>query len=308
MYVKNLLRCGFLIAGMVLLGIAGARAAAPAQKSFATPEEAVDALVQAVDADDRQAVRAVLGDVSAWAFSGDRTADRAAAARFTASYAEKHALVREGDKATLTVGNQDHPFAFPLVKVGERWRFDTNAGKEELLARRIGQNELSAMQVLRAIVDAQIEYASVDRDGDGVVSYARRLASRPGKRDGLFWPAKAGEEPSPLGALVAQASGEGYRKDAKGPTPFHGYYFRMLEGQGRNATSGPLQYVVRGRAIGGFALVAYPARYGNSGVMTFIVNHEGQIYQADLGPKTASVAANMRLFDPGEGWSKVDAR
>ena len=191
MYVTNLLRCGLLIAGMVLLGIAGARAAAPAQKSFATPEEAVDALVQAVDAEDRQAVRAVLGDVSAWAFSGDRTADRAAAARFTASYAEKHALVREGDKATLTVGNQDHPFAFPLVKVGERWRFDTNAGKEELLARRI---ELAPEKVrlLDAVAqsvwarDALLEAHGLPAGDRGIVQ-ADAADPAIGARCGILW-------------------------------------------------------------------------------------------------------------------------
>jgi hypothetical protein len=310
--IRNLLRGGLLVAGLAVL-VGGAQAAAPQQKAapqktFASPEEAVEALVSAANSADRNAALAILGDARTWLFSGDTAADRATTRRFAASYAEKHAIVREGDKASLTVGNADFPFAFPLIKVGERWKFDTDAGKEELLARRIGENELSAIQVLRAIVDAQIEYASMDRDGDGVLSYARRLASRPGKRDGLYWPVKAGETPSPLGALLARASGEGYKKEAKGPTPYHGYYFRLLEGQGPGASSGALDYVVRGRAIGGFAVVAYPARYANSGVMTFIVNHEGQIYESDLGPKTAEVATKMRRFDPGAGWAKVDLR
>jgi hypothetical protein len=225
---------------------------------------------------------------SATRASGSRRATPSPIARrashFVAAYETKHAIQRDGDKATLVVGSDDYPFAFPIVKSGEKWRFDTAAGKDELLARRIGQNELDVIKVLQAIVDAQNEYASEDRNGDGVLAYAQKFASSPGKHDGLYWPAKAGEPPSPAGALVAQRRGAGLR-EGPGPTPFHGYYYRMLKGQGKNATSGAFDYVVRGRAIGGFAVVAYPARYGNSGIMTFIVNHDGKIYQADLGPK-----------------------
>ena len=215
---------------------------------------------------------------------------------------------RDGGKATLTIGNEDFPFAFPLVQSGEQWRFDTASGKEELLARRIGGNELSSIRVLQAIVDAEQEYASEDRAGDGVPAYAQRIVSRPDKRDGLYWPAKAGEPQSPLGVLAAQAAGEGYKQREQSPTPYHGYLYRMLKGQGKNAGSGAFDYVVHGRGIAGFAVVAYPAKYGNSGIMTFIVNQDGKIYQADLGPETKAKAEGMQRFDPGKGWTAVDAK
>lgn len=284
----------------------GADAAPKAQRSFASPEEAVQALVQAVKSKDRAATLAVLGqDASAWISSGDAAADRASIARFVAAYDAKHEIARDGDRATLTLGDDDFPFAFPIVRTGERWRFDTAAGKEEMLARRIGENELSAIKVLQAIVDAQMEYASEDRDGDGIPAYAQKFASSPGKHDGLYWPTKPGEAMSPLGPLVAQATREGFRTNGKGPSPYHGYYYRMLKGQGKNAASGALDYVVGGRAIGGFAAIAYPARYGNSGIMTFMVNQDGKIYQADLGPNTQALARQLQQFDPGQDWSLV---
>ena len=285
-----------------------AAAAAPAQKSFATPEDAVNALVQAVKRQDRNAVLAALGDASEWLSSGDVAADRETVERFLSAFDEKHTIVRDGDKSTLMIGSDAFPFAFHLVRSGDAWRFDTASGKEELLARRIGRNELSAIEVLRAIVDAQHEYASEDRVGQGVLAYAQRFASRPGKRDGLYWAAKAGEPESPLGVLVAQAAHEGYKQGDNPPTPYHGYLYRMLKGQGANARSGAFDYVMRGRAIAGFAVVAYPARYGNSGIMTFIVNQDGQLYQADLGPGTKTKAEGMQRFDPGKGWVAVDAK
>jgi len=295
----------------VLVGVlvaTGACAAAPAQKSFATPDDAVNALAQAVKTHDRNATLSVLGDAGDWLSSGDVNADKAAVERFLSEYEAKHTLVRDGDKATLTIGSDDFPFAFPLVKSGDRWRFDTASGKEELLARRVGGNELSAINVLQAIVDAEQEYASEDRAGDGVLVYAQRFVSRPGKRDGLYWPAKSGEPESPLGVLVAQAASEGYKQGDKPATPYHGYLYRMLKGQGKNAESGAFDYVVRGRGIAGFAVVAYPAKYGNSGIMTFIVNQDGKIYQADIGPETKTKAEGMQRFDPGEGWSAVAAK
>jgi hypothetical protein len=287
---------------------AGAHAAAPAQKTFATPEEAAAALVQAVKAHDRAAFLAVLGNASEWVSSGDKAADRATADQFVAAYEAKHAITRDGNTARMTIGADDFPFAFPIVKDGERWRFDTAAGKDEMLARRIGENELDAIKVLQAIADAQRDYASEDRDGDGVVAYAQKLVSSKGKRDGLYWPTKAGDPPSPLGPLVVQASSEGYKKEAKGPTPYHGYYYRMLKGQGKDAASGALDYVVRGRAIGGFALIAWPAKYANSGIMTFIVNQDGKVFQSDLGPGTAEKAAKIQRFDPGPGWTAVASK
>ncbi len=240
--------------------------------------------------------------------SGDAVADRAASEAFVAAYDQKHAIVPDGDaRAKLTIGTDDWPFAFPLVKVDGRWRFDTAAGKDEMLARRIGRNELDVIDVMLAIVDAQREYASADRDRNGALEYARKFASSAGKQDGLYWPTKAGEPQSPLGPLVVRATGEGYAKQ-KGPTPYHGYHFRMLKGQGPGASGGALDYVVRGRMIGGFAAIAYPAKYGSSGVMTFIVNHDGVVYQKDLGPQTATRAAAITKFDPSEGWTAVPAK
>jgi DUF2950 family protein len=285
-----------------------ARAAAADQKTFATPDEAANALVQAVKAHDRAATLAVLGKASSWISSGDTVADRAAGDRFVAAYESKHAIQQNGDTATLVIGNDDYPFAFPIAKSGDRWRFDTEAGKHEMLVRRIGENEIDAINVLEAIVDAQMEYASKDRNGDGVLDYAQKFASSPGKRDGLYWKTSAGEPPSPLGALVVQASGEGYKKKEGGPTPYHGYYYRMLKGQGANASGGAFDYVVRGHGIAGFAVIAYPAKYGSSGIMTFMVNQDGKIYQADLGPSTAERASSMRRFDPGKEWTPAAAR
>ena len=287
---------------------AAALAVAPAQRTFASAEDAASALVQAVKAHDRTAVLAVLGNGAETTLSsGDTAADRAAAERFVATYEAKHKLASEGDaKATLTLGDDDWPFAFPLVKTGTGWRFDTEAGKTEMLARRIGENELAAINVMLAIVDAQRDYASADRNKDRVREYARRFASTPGKKDGLYWATSAGEAPSPLGPLAARAAREGYQKSDT-PQPYHGYYFRILTGQGANAKGGALDYIIRGHMIGGFAAVAYPAKYANSGVMTFIVNHDGTVYQRDLGPQTPALAGAITRFDPGPGWTEAPA-
>ena len=288
------------VAGLAMTAAYGANSA---QKNFASPEDAASALVQAVRGGDRTATLAVLGNAGDWISSGDATADRAAAARFVTAYEAKHEIVRDGGKATLRIGEDGFSFAFPLVQSENRWHFDVVAGRNELLARRIGANELDTIKVLQAIVDAEQDYASEDRNGDGVLSYAQKFASAPGKRDGLYWPTTAGEPESPLGVLVAGAAGEGYKKGDKAPAPYHGYFFRMLKGQGKNAKSGAFDYVVHGRGIAGFAVVAYPARYGNSGIMTFIVNQEGRVYQSDLGPNTRDRATRMQRFDPDSGWS-----
>jgi hypothetical protein len=303
----NDVRSALLALGASLVIASGAFAAGT-QRDFASPEEATQALVQAVKAHDRAATLALLGkDASSWISSGDAAADRAAVDRFIAAYDAKHHLAQQDGKATLTLGADDFPFAFPLVRKGGRWHFDTAAGKLEMLARRIGENELSTIKVLQAIVDAQLDYASADRDGDGVLAYARKFLSSPGKHDGLYWPVEAGQPPSPAGELLAEASSEGFKGKTGKPEPYHGYYYRPLERQGKHATSGALDYVAGGRAIGGFAVVAYPAKYGNSGIMTFIVNQDGKIYQADLGPNTQAKALNMKAFDPGQGWTPADA-
>ena len=301
------MRCALLALGASVLVASGA-VAAGTQRNFASPEEATQVLVQAARAHDRAATLAVLGkDASSWISSGDAAADRAAVDRFIAAYDAKHQLIRKDGKATLTLGTDDFPFAFPIVRTGQRWHFDTAAGKLEMLARRIGENELSAIEVLEAIVDAQLDYASADRNGDGVLAYAQKFASSPGKHDGLYWPAEPGQPPSPLGELLAKASSEGFHASGGKPTPYHGYYYRLLERQGKNAPGGALDYVAGGRAIGGFAVLAYPAKYGNSGIMSFMVNQDGKIYQSDLGPDTQAKALKMKEYNPGPGWSPVDA-
>jgi hypothetical protein len=195
-----------------------------------------------------------------------------------------------------------------MVKKGETWVFDTKAGNEELLNRRIGRNELNTIQTCLAMVDAQREYAMKDRDSDKLLEYAQKFWSTPGKKDGLYWEAKEGEAQSPLGALAARAVGEGYasRKPGDKPMPYHGYFYRILKAQGKNAPGGAYDYVVKGKMIGGFALVAFPAEYGASGIMTFIVNHDGVVYQKDLGKETGKIAKAMTKFDPDKTWKKAE--
>jgi hypothetical protein len=220
-------------------------------------------------------------------------------------YDTKHSVKTEGNKkATLMLGPDDFPFPIPLVNTRTGWEFDTDEGRIEVLYRRIGRNELDAIQTALAFVDAEHEYADKDR-GEGVGVYAQRIVSTPGKKDGLFW--RDDSDPSPLGALAAEASAEGYKAGAAGPTPYHGYYFRILKGQGSDAPGGALNYVVKGKMIGGFGLIAWPAEYGNSGVMTFLVNHGGTVYQKDLGTRTEFIAQRTTLFDPDQTWKKVDA-
>ena len=278
-------------------------------KRFASAEEATAALVAALRAHDSRALVQILGsEARPLVSSGDPVADRRTRDAFIEAYDAANALVPGANGAmTLQIGKDDWPFPIPLVKDGEQWRFDTRAGREEILARRIGRNELFTMQTCLAYVDAQREYYAEDRRGNGVLQYAQKFASTPGKRDGLHWETKAGEPLSPLGSLVAQARKEGYRRDqAGGPTPYHGYFFRILTSQGADAPDGAQDYIVRGQMIGGFGLVAYPAQYGVSGVMTFIVNYDGIVYEKDLGPTTATIAGAMRAFNPDKSWAKAD--
>ena len=277
-----------------------------AQQAFKTPDEAASALVRAAEASDMKALVTVLGpdgeDVVA---SGDEVADAATREKFVAAYNAKHQITLEGDnKAIMVIGQEDFPLPIPIVRKDGMWRFDTAAGVDEILFRRIGKNELDAIQACLAYVDAQNEYAEKDRTGAGINTYAQRIISQPGKKDGLFWPASRGEEESPLGELVAEATAQGYRVGG-GRTPYHGYYFKILTKQGPAAPGGELDYIVNGKMIGGFALVAYPAEYRNSGVMTFIVNHTGDIFQKDLGPNTARVAERMTSYNPDATWQKV---
>ncbi len=265
------------------------------------------ALVDAVKAGNQKALLDILGpEGRSLVYSGDEVADRNARQRFAAEYDRAHHLQGGGGRVILYVGQDDFPFAIPLVPDGPVWRFDTKAGVEEIVNRRVGKNELEAIQVCLAYVDAQREYYSEDRNADGVREHAQRFTSSPGKREGLFWETKPGEKPSPLGVLVAQARAEGYGKAGRGaPVPYHGYYYRILTAQGPDAPDGAYDYMAHGRMIGGFALVAFPAQYGVSGVMTFIVNHEGVVYQRDLGPDTTAIARGMKVFNPDATWKKV---
>src|SRR5262249_23626370 len=276
-----------------------------AQQSFPTPEEAAAALAAAVKADTGRAILKVLGnDAEDIISSGDEVADADIRRRFLSMYDNKHSIKAEGNKtATLMLGPDDFPFPIPLVNSKSGWAFDTDEGRIEVLRRRIGRNELDAIQTALAFVDAENEYAEKDR-GEGVGVYAQRIVSSPGKKDGLFW--RDDSDPSPLGELAAEASSEGYKVDGQG-APYHGYYFRILRGQGPNAPGEAPDYVVKGKMIGGYGLIAYPAEYGNSGVMTFVVNHAGTVYQKDLGPRTDRIASRITVFDPDQTWKKVDA-
>jgi len=282
-----------------------ASGAGVAPRRFESLEEATGALIAALKAGDQKALVAIFGEDSKRLLSsGDLVADKRSREQFVASYEEQHRLEGGGGKVVLNVGKEDFPFPIPLVPDGPWWRFDTAAGQEEIVNRRVGRNELHTIQVALAYVDAQREYYARDPDGNGLLQYARKFASTPGKRDGLYWPTNPGEPPSPLGLLVAQARSEGYSKQ-EGPVAYWGYYFRILTGQGKDAPDGAYDYLAKGQMIGGFALVAYPAQYGSSGVMTFMVNHDGVVYQKNLGPNTASIARSMKLFNPDSTWKKV---
>jgi hypothetical protein len=307
-------RCAFrLFAAAVILMIfifSGVNAgAALKQKGFATPEEAVKAFAAAMKSNDEKELRSIFGAAeNELIASGDPVSDKQRRERFINEYDRKNSIAPEGARMVLIIGEKDWLFPIPLVKKGDQWIFDTKAGKEEILNRRIGENELSTVQTLLAVVDAQREYAMNDRDNDGIREFAEKFGSDLGKKNGLYWGTKEGEEPSPLGELVADARAEGYTRTGpkQGPIPFHGYYFRMLNKQGKHAPGGAFDYVVKNNMIGGFAVVAYPAVYGTSGVMTFLVNHEGVVYEKDLGKNTAKNPKTMQSFDPDKTWKKVE--
>jgi hypothetical protein len=286
---------------VAILALALTSSVSRAQQSFASPEEAAAALVAAVKSDSSKEILKVLGrSAEDIVESGDDVADAQTRKSFVSTYEARHSIKADGNKkATLILGTEDFPFPIPLINTKSGWEFDADAGRIEILYRRIGRNELDAIQTCLAFVDAESEYAAKDH-GDGVGAYAQRIVSSSGKKDGLFWRDDA--DPSPLGELAAQASAEGYKANGE---PYHGYYFRVLKAQGPDAPGGALNYVVKGKMIGGFALIAYPAEYGNSGVMTFVVNHAGVVYQKDLGRGTDFVAKRVTVFDPDQTWKKV---
>jgi len=301
----SVISCIMLIATLFIASLSYAQTTDISQNSYSSPEEAVNGLIAAVRANDTMAMLAILGQGSKEMLSsGDAVADRTGREKFLKAYDEKN-ILQQGpeDNWVLSVGNDNWPMPIPIVKKGAKWLFDTQEGKQEILNRRIGRNELQVMNVLHAYVDAQHEYASKDCSGGGKVEFAQRLISTKGRHDGLYWEATDGEEESPLGPLVAQAAEEGYSN--ADISPFHGYYFRVLTGQGSHAEGGAYDYVVNGKMILGFAILAYPAEYKNSGVMTFIVNQEGIIHEKNLGSDTKQKSEAIKLFDPDPTWNKV---
>jgi len=288
--------------------VAPTQAKAMTQAVYASPEDAAKALYDVVKAHDVKSIYKVLGPGSdKLIYTGDAVADQQMRERFLAAYDKSLKIEREGDaKATLILGEQEFPFPFPLVMTSKGWQFDAAAGAEEIINRRIGENELFAIKSCLAYGDAQREYAEADRDGDGLIEYAQKFRSSEGKRDGLFWPVKAGEPLSPLGPFAEQVRSEGYSAKNANPIPLHGYYYRVLTSQGKDAQGGAYDYIVRGNMIGGYALVAYPARWGVSGVMTFVCNHAGVVYEKNLGEKAAEIASKMTRYDPDSSWQKAE--
>lgn len=283
-------------------------AAGQGQKSFSSPEEAVKAMVDAAKAGNTEELLAIFGpEAKELLSSGDPVADRRQREVVLVALGEGWKLVnKKGGTKELIIGNEDWPFPIPLVKEPSGWRFDTAAGKDEILARRVGRNELSVIQVCATYVHAQEVYAKVGHDGKPAGLYAQKIRSEPGRQDGLYWEAKPGEKPSPLGELAAQAAEEGYAPGQNtAPVPFHGYYFHVLTAQGKSAPGGAKSYLETGDLKDGFALVAWPAEYANSGVMTFIINQAGVVYQKDLGEETAKLASQMKDYNPDKTWRKA---
>ncbi len=318
--MKTIQKCAFHSRGMVLIAVLliastflFINAVAASQKDFSSPEDAVKSLVDAVKAKDRPALDEIFGPAAKELRSRDEVQAAAEFEEFANHLAENTNLVKESDsKVILHVGNENWPFPIPIVKRDNRWFFDTEAGREEILNRRIGEDELTAILVCRTYVKAQREYALKDWNGNGILAYAQKLRSDPGKKNGLFWRAAAGEELSPLGEFIAKARMEGYKKGkslfTEQPTPFHGYYFRILKGQGKNAPGSAYNYIINGNMVGGFALVAFPSDWGKSGVMTFVVNQQGKVFEKNLGPNTIKIARKMKSYNPDKTWKPVSLK
>lgn len=305
--LKSVIACTarYLFLAALIWPVAFLSSGAQAQQAFKNPEQAADALAAAVRGGDPSAIVEVLGKTGAdIVSSGDAAEDRSAGKLFLAGFDEGHRIEQVAEKhAVLIIGAIGWPFPIPIVQQGDSWKFDTAAGREEVLYRRIGRNESDAIQTCLAYVDAQNEYADMNAK-NGPASFAQVFVSAPGKKDGLYWPAREGEAQSPLGEFVAVATDEGYRIGG-GRTPYHGYYYKILKRQGASAPGGAVNYLVNGKMIGGFALVASPAAYGNSGVMTFLVNHRGEVFQKDLGPSTAKAFEAMTAYNPDHTWKKA---
>jgi hypothetical protein len=279
-----------------------------AQQHFPSPEDAARALVAAARTNDLQAAIAILGaNARPIIFSGDNIADASSRARFVARYDEMHRFVTMANgEQVLYVGAENYPFPIPLRQDSAGWYFDTATGEREILYRRVGRNELNAIDVMRMLVDAQREYFQQLHDGFGVHQFASRIISTPGKHDGLYWPIEAGQPESPVGPYLAKASAASYVKEfSSRPIPYHGYFYRVLTAQGDKAPGGAKSYLNDGLMTAGFAFVACPAKYHNSGVMTFIAGPDGTIYQRDLGSQTGKICRTMTEFNPGPGWQKI---
>ena len=298
----------FVMASAALLTFAGTAHAAD-QRTFATPAEAVHALVKAAEDGSQDEILAVLGDDGKdLVYSGDTVQDKTGMEHFVKAYKTKHAILKQGEQTRiLQVGASDWEMPIPIVNDAGKWRFDTAAGKQELLYRRIGHNELGAIAACRGYIDAQKDYAAVGHDGLPSGIYAQKLMSSPGRQDGLYWDTDENGPPSPAGPLLAQASGEGYASEGLGgkAQPYHGYFYRVLKAQGAAAKGGAKGYLTDGKLTEGVALVAFPAQYKVSGVMTFITNQNGVVYQKDLGEKTAEIAGAMTEYNPDRTWKKV---
>ena len=303
----NLLKQTVLLASLMLLLAACAKqetASVPESRLFATPEAAVDALVSALEKHDKNALKTIFGpEAEGLLSSGDPIADASDRDEFLEGYKNKHELINEGDLKILNIGANDWPLPIPLASQDGKWYFDTEAGAEELINRRIGENELGVIKAAHGFVDAQKEYASVGRDGDEAGVYAGKIISDPGSQNGLYWETAEGEPESPIGPFVAGAAAEGY--NAATADAYHGYHYRMLYKQGDKAAGGAREYFVDGRLTGGFALIAWPAEYNASGMKTFIVNQDGAVFEKDLGPETDAAVATINSFDPGDGWAEV---
>lgn len=300
---------GFLLLALIIPLVSCNKPDKPSIRVFASPDDASNALVAAAKSSDQNALLAIFGPNSKEIiYSGDPVQDKNAADAFLAGYGVMHRWRKMPDAAEiLLVGTDNFPFPIPLKKNADgQWFFDTDAGRDEILNRRIGRNELAIIEVCGAVADAQAEYFSRAHDGDKTKQFATKFISDPGKQNGLYWKSSEGQPLSPLGPLAAFATAEGYSAKPEGHTAFHGYYFRMLKGQTDKAPGGAKDYMVNGKMTGGFAFVAYPAEYGNSGVMTFIMNQDGVLLQKDLGKTTTETASAMSEFDPDANWKLVE--
>jgi len=301
--MKTILMKSTLISALLATSII-AGSSCTTQTQFSSPQDATTALVNAIKTGDNPTLTKMMGHGSQqWLFSGDTVMDEKNRLSFVEQFEQKHDLKQQNTKRyNLVIGNDEWPFAAPIVACKKQWVFDGNAGADEILSRRIGANELDTIQALLAIVDAQHEYANNDVDKNGYNDYAQKFFSTKETKDGLYWPSTDGSQ-SPLGVLVAAASKEGYKTKI---APYHGYTFRMLTAQGKAASDGAYSYIQKGKMMGGFAIIATPAKYGSSGIMSFIVNHDGMVYQKDLGKNSAKKASSIKSFNPDKGWNKLE--